>query len=178
VTALPEFRYHPDPIGSRVIEANSAQCACCGQARGHMYTGPIYSESKNLDNAICPWCIANGAAAEKFGATFTDGQGLHESKLPRSVIDEVMQRTPGFTAWQSERWLACCGDACAFLGDAEQDDLEALDEAEREALVADWDFTGDDLDEMIESYEPGGSPAVYKFQCRHCGKKHYYMDVD
>jgi uncharacterized protein CbrC (UPF0167 family) len=178
MTTLPTFRYHPNPINSGVIEASGAKCVCCGQARGHIYTGPVYSEAQGIDDAICPWCIADGAAAKKYNAEFTDGCGLHEAKLPESVINEVKQRTPGFTAWQAERWLACCGDACAFLGDAEQDDLESLDETEREELIEDWDLSGDDLDELIENYEPGGSPAVYKFKCLHCSKNHYFMDMD
>ena len=68
---LPTFRYHPDPIATGSIEASDTECVACKRARGHIYTGPVYSEEE-LDNLICPWCIADGTAHELFDAEFTD----------------------------------------------------------------------------------------------------------
>jgi uncharacterized protein CbrC (UPF0167 family) len=174
---LPTFRYHPDPLATGSIQPSDAECICCGKVRGYIYTGPVYADQE-LDDSLCPWCIADGSAAEKFEATFTDVESLCFAKLPQKVSDEVAKRTPGFTAWQSEQWPCCCNDACAFLGDAQRSDLESMGQTAREVLVAGWNLTEDDFDEIVDSYEPGGSRAVYKFQCLHCHKNHYYADID
>ena len=60
---LPVFLYHPDPIATGSIQPSATPCKVCGQARGYIYTGPVYTEIRNrLDDAICPWCIADGSA--------------------------------------------------------------------------------------------------------------------
>jgi uncharacterized protein CbrC (UPF0167 family) len=80
-----------------------------------IYTGPVYS-TEELDQAICPWCIADGTAAEKFDAEFTDiGWGVPK-EVPKEVLMEVSQRTPGFSGWQQEHWLYHHSNAAAFLG--------------------------------------------------------------
>jgi uncharacterized protein CbrC (UPF0167 family) len=60
---LPIFKYHPDPIKTGAIEVTSATCECCGIAQGFRATSTIYA--KEQVETICPWCIANGSAAEK-----------------------------------------------------------------------------------------------------------------
>src|SRR5215212_4957530 len=90
---LPTFRYHPDPLATGAIQPSEEECICCGEARGFIYTGPIYAE-EDLDDSFCPWCIADGSAAEKFDATFTDLDALCFAKLPREVTEEVANRTP------------------------------------------------------------------------------------
>jgi uncharacterized protein CbrC (UPF0167 family) len=174
---LPTFRYHPDPLGTGAIQLSDAECRCCGRTRGYIYTGPVYAE-KDLDDSLCPWCITDGSAAEKFDATFTDIDALCYAKLPQEVVEEVANRTPGFTAWQSEQWPSCCNDACAFLGDAQRSDLESMGKTAHEVLVAGWNLTEDDFADMVENFQSGSSPAVYKFQCLHCHKNHFYADVD
>jgi uncharacterized protein CbrC (UPF0167 family) len=117
---LPEFRYHPDPRGTGVVVDSDAECLACGQARGVIYTGPVYAEEE-LEQSLCPWCIADGTAAEKFEAEFTDvGFGVPED-VPDSVTAELSERTPGFLGWQQEHWLYHCGDAAAFLGTKEEE---------------------------------------------------------
>jgi uncharacterized protein CbrC (UPF0167 family) len=39
---LPIFCYHPDPVASGSIVAPDAQCACYGERRGFICTGPAY----------------------------------------------------------------------------------------------------------------------------------------
>jgi uncharacterized protein CbrC (UPF0167 family) len=39
-------------------------------------------------------------------------------------------------------------------------------------------MTEDDFAEMVANYKPGSSPAVYKFECLHCHKHHFYADAD
>jgi len=116
---LPSFRYHPDPLATGSVVRSEDACTVCGQARGFGYDGPVFS-AEHDDEPICPWCIADGSAHERFDAEFTDYTELEE--VPREVLDEVTQRTPGFSGWQQEHWLAHCGDACAFVGRDDEGD--------------------------------------------------------
>lgn len=173
---LPTFTYHPDPLSTGAIEPSNAVCECCGKARGYVYTSMIYAE-EDIDY-ICPWCIADGSAHKKFDGEFVDAHPLHQAGLAQSIIDEVSYRTPGYISWQQETWLACCDDACAFLGDAPAQELQALDEQGIQQLSHDSGFSVHDLPDMIAQYSPKGSPAFYKFQCLHCGKVRYAGDCD
>ncbi|MFE9688366.1 CbrC family protein [Micromonospora sp. NPDC005806] len=56
---LPQFPYHPDPVGTGSIVAAEVVCACCGRRRPFTYVGPVYAVEE-LARALCPWCIANG----------------------------------------------------------------------------------------------------------------------
>jgi uncharacterized protein CbrC (UPF0167 family) len=114
---IPAFRYHPDPIGTGSIKASDVVCRCCGQKRGFIYAGSVYARDP-LRDSICPWCIADGAAAAKFDAMFSDDTPLAEANLSGEIIDEVTLRTPGYNSWQQEVWLSCCEDACEYHGDA------------------------------------------------------------
>jgi uncharacterized protein CbrC (UPF0167 family) len=116
--ALPTFRYHPDPVATGAVEASDGTCPCCGAARGYAYVGPVFAEDEV--EGLCPWCIADGSAASRFDAEFTEVDG----DVPDGVLVEVTTRTPGFTGWQQERWLVHCGDAAAYLGATGDDDLE------------------------------------------------------
>ena len=108
---MPTFKYHPDPAGNGLVTASDKTCKCCGKARGFIYRGPVYSVH-DLDEGICPWCIADGAAAAKFNATFTDDVPLLDSGgLNPAIVEEITRRTPGYIGWQQETWLTHCGDA-------------------------------------------------------------------
>ena len=145
---LPEFKYHPSPLTTGSIEKSDGVCRSCEQARGYIYTGPCYAEEE-LDNDLCPWCIADGSAHEKFSVEFVDSAGIggHDGrwdKVPRSVIEEVAFRTPGFSGLQQEQWFTHCGDAAEFIQKVEMD----------------------------------GAGVKYIFRCRHCGKQGGYQDQD
>ena len=114
---LPNFRYHRNPLATGAIEQSDSVCECCEEARGYIYKASIYSE-KAID-VLCPWCIADGSAAEKFTASFVDDYPLIEAGLNQKIIEEVCRRTPGYISWQQEVWLQHCIDACEFCGDAE-----------------------------------------------------------
>ena len=78
----------------------------CGEARGYVYAGPVYSESED-EPAVCPWCIADGSAHAKLGAKFTDYEAFEEG-VPEAAQKEIAERTPGFAAWQDGAvWPAC-----------------------------------------------------------------------
>ena len=46
--------------------------------------------------------------------------------VPRTVLEEVAYRTPGFCGWQQEHWWTHCGDAAQFIGRAGRKELQAL----------------------------------------------------
>ncbi|CAL9491455.1 CbrC family protein [Streptomyces sp. enrichment culture] len=128
---LPFFRYHPDPLASGSIRASAESCACCGRSTGWIYTATFYS-AHEVSGRFCPWCIADGSAADRFVGEFTDSYGLD------GVLHEVARRTPGFHAWQDPHWLVHCHDAGAFVGEVGYTELaeypEALDQLRADML--------------------------------------------
>jgi uncharacterized protein CbrC (UPF0167 family) len=171
---LPQFRYFPDPLGVGAIGPTSASCECCGQARGYTYTRQIYTTDEI--ETICPWCIADGTAAEKFDGVFVDDHPLLQAGLDMSIVDEVSKRTPGYESWQEPTWRACCNDACEFHGDENRDYLLSLDQSELLHLSQQTRFPFDVLVDVIQHYQPRSSPAIYRFRCRHCGAIHHHAD--
>lgn len=115
---------------------------------------------------------------EKFDAEFVDAEPLRSAKLPEQVVAEVTQRTPGYESWQQEEWLVCCEDACEFHGEAPADELRSFAAQGLERLADTTGFTTGDLQEIVPQYAPGGSPAFYKFVCRHCGEVRFGGDCD
>lgn len=172
---LPSFRYHPDPIATGNVEQSDAACDCCGLARGYIYSASVYCESPSPES-LCPWCIADGSAAQKFAASFADDRPLREAGLPAAVVDEVTRRTPGYACWQQEVWLSCCGDACEFHGDASKEELEELKGEALERTLARWELPADDWRHILKRYQPAGDASVYKFKCRHCAQALYWLD--
>ena len=179
---LPTFKYHPDPIKTGSIEPSSAKCVCCGRARGYIYTGPVYAVDE-YDESICPWCIADGSAHERFDASFHDESGVGGygtwDDVPEAVVEEIAFRTPGFSAWQQEQWWTHCGDAAAFLGRAGPAELEA---AGPEVIAAIRESAGpvddESWDAIFAALDEDGSPTAYLFKCRKCGQVGGYWDCD
>lgn len=174
MNTLPQFRYHPDPVRTGMIQMSERQCQVCNQTRGYMYTGNVYSRSE-IEH-VCPWCIASGEAAARLDATFADGHQLAAAGISTSIIDEVTTRTPGYQSWQSEVWLAHCNDACEFHGDAQREDLQRMDPQKRARIQSENLLLASDWEGMVRSYQPGGQPAFYKFLCRHCKAVLYHTD--
>jgi uncharacterized protein CbrC (UPF0167 family) len=167
-SGLPSFRYHPDPLATGVIEASAVRCACCGKQRGFIYVGPVYGEAE-LHESICPWCIADGSAASKRGASFADDHPLRKAKIPERIVEEVNLRTPAFSSWQQEQWLTHCGDACAYLGDASVEDVANATQETKLAWQAEYRLDARAWEQITRNYQPRGAQAFYKFQCLHCG---------
>jgi len=171
---LPKFEYFPDPIGNGCIVERSSTCLCCGIERAFVYVGPIYC--KEDVSEVCPWCIADGSAAEKWSATFNDSYNI-PTGVPKQVIELIDARTPGYSTWQGNRWLYSEHDALVFVGEVTGSTLIRKDEDEkvfacREALI-DWNFPSDfDLSQVVV----GGQPAIYLFQDRET--KHYKAYAD
>jgi uncharacterized protein len=167
-SSLPIFRYHPDPLATGAVEPRRITCACCGQVRDFVYVQPVYGTS-DLDEKLCPWCIADGSAAGQLGAVFVDPQPLQQAGVPHDVVQEVSRRTPGYSCWQQEEWLAHCNDACEFHGDASEDDVEDASEATKADWRERYGKTEKQWAAATRDYEPAGDNAFYKFVCRHCG---------
>jgi uncharacterized protein CbrC (UPF0167 family) len=175
--SLPAFRYHPDPISTGSIKPSDNQCICCGKQRGYIYTCTTYSAEEVVE-ALCPWCIADGSAATRFDAEFSDGHPLAKAGVPSAVIEEVTRRTPGYISWQQDEWLCCCGDACEFHGDASRAHVAAITGPPLDELLKRTRGKREQWERLIQHYQPGGSPAIYHFICRHCGQPKYGLDFD
>jgi uncharacterized protein CbrC (UPF0167 family) len=181
---LPTFKYHPDPLATGSIVESDETCDCCEKATGYLYAGPAFSTADEPPQ-LCPWCIASGAAHEKFDVSFHDDASIPGSdfadapEVDEKVIDEVCHRTPGFNGWQQEQWFTCCDDAGAFLGKAGKKELkkkwpDAI-ELVRESTGIEDD---DEWEEFFDALDSEGSPTVYVFKCLHCGRLGVYQDSD
>ncbi|MFJ8650115.1 CbrC family protein [Streptomyces sp. NPDC093546] len=172
---LPSFRYHPDPVTSGSIRASAQRCVCCERATGWIYTATFYT-AKEVGGRFCPWCIADGSAAERFAGEFTDSYGL--DGVGEDVVHEVTRRTPGFSAWQDPRWLVHCGDAAAFVGEVGYTELaahpEALDQLRADLRMEGWrDETR--RERFLTSL--GGDATAMLFRCTVCGAHLAYIDA-
>ena len=176
---LPAFKYHPDPIATGSVEVSDAKCLSCEQTRGFIYKPLPYGEAE-LEDALCPWCIADGSAHEKFGAIFVDPAGIggygNWDEVDDEVIEEVAYRTPGFIGWQQEMYFTHCGDAAEFLGLAGRKELEAFGEDAIASIKEDIGFDGEEWEEYFSSLDKTDQPTAYVFRCRHCGKYGGYSD--
>ena len=175
---LPDFKYHPDPIATGSIVPSVEVCPVCGERRGFEYDGIPYA--KNELKHICPWCIADGSAHEKFGAEFTDRKGVggygRWEKAPKEVVEEVAFRTPGFAGWQQEQWYTHCGDAAEFLGPMGREELERLGPEAIEVVREESGHKGDNWKYYFSKLDRASTATAYLFRCRHCGQLGGYSD--
>ncbi len=159
---------------------SAAVCRSCGRARGYVYAAVTYA-AEDLENAICPWCIADGTAARRFDAEFTDPAGIGDygrwESVPPEVVEEVSRRTPGFTGWQAERWWTHCGDAAEFLGPAGRAELDTRWPETIEALRAEAGYDAEVWEEYYQALDRDHGPTAYIFRCRHCGRFGGYSDI-
>jgi uncharacterized protein CbrC (UPF0167 family) len=177
---LPAFRYHPDPLSTGSVRVDpDTPCLGCNRIRGYIYTGPVYTEkSFILDEHLCPWCVADGTAAKLFGATFNDT--AETEGISDQVRHEIESRTPGFHAWQQERWMACCGDAAAFQASAGAAELQrnfaAAIPVVKKYLRSEFDLSKEEAEEFFEGLSKEDQPTAYVFRCLHCNKYLAYVD--
>jgi uncharacterized protein CbrC (UPF0167 family) len=173
---LPKFRYHPDPVATGAVEESDETCIRCVEARGYVYAGPVAIDDEEGDEPepLCPWCIADGSAAEEYNCEFTDSAPLAD--LKPSILEEVAKRTPGYVSWQENEWQVCCDDACAYHGDATKAEVEALAGEDLEELLEDLEWEPDEWTAFVAAYEPGGALSVHKFVCLHCKDAQYVYD--
>jgi len=178
---LPSFRYHPDPLKSGSVAASENECVCCGETRGYVYTVAPNGEEDIEEDSICPWCIADGSAHEKLGVEFTDANGIPDG-TPPAAVKEIVERTPGYAAWQSEEWRSCCGDAAAFIAPIGKAELRSPEYAHLKDkvlayLIEDGCSPADAPLVLSRLHRDKGPGTAYVFQCLHCGKYHFHVDV-
>ncbi|MEV7971716.1 CbrC family protein [Cellulomonas sp. NPDC089187] len=162
---LPVFTFHPDPVATGMIRRSPNTCPSCDRARGWEYVKTPYG--RGCLEHLCPWCIADGSAAQ-LGASFVDDLPLVNGGVAPDVVAVVCDRTPGITGWQQEVWQVCCADACVYLGPL--DVAGALDLPE--AVRNQYGLSSDRAELLIES---GG--GVHRFRCRHCGDEQLWIDL-
>jgi len=173
---LPPFTYHPNPVATGAVKESSATCGCCGKPRGYAYVGPSYGTA-NRHATICPWCIADGSAAAKLDVSFAEMDHQLGAGVPPHVVEEIQLRTPGYESWQGEAWLAHCGDACEFHGDASEMDVRNASDETKNQWIAAYDQDDASWSEVTDGYRPRGDLALYKFICRHCGAVLFGWDM-
>lgn len=172
---LPKFKYHPNPIETKVftVSKQPVVCDCCGKSTTIYYDYPFFSEEEV--EYLCPECISTGDAAKKYDGSFQDDCSVDEVSDP-SKLDELIHRTPGYNGWQQEYWRAHCDDYCAFVGyvgSKELDEMGLIDE------VVDDPMWGDDEVDIIKNILVNdGSAQGYLFRCLHCGKHLLWFDFD
>jgi uncharacterized protein CbrC (UPF0167 family) len=178
---FPAFRYHPDPVETGSVIASAKICGCCARARGYIYSGPVHTEGE-LDEVLCPWCIADGSAAEKFDAAFTEPDGVGDygawDVVSPEIVREVARRTPGFFGWQDERWWTHCSDAAEFLGRAGYQELTERWPGVIGALKVEVAMDDDSWSDYFVALDADSSPTAYVFRCRRCGQLGGYTDCD
>ena len=167
-TALPQFKYHPDPIKSKVLAPSTGICTCCNLQREWEYVGPIYGLRR--PKHLCPWCIASGAAASRFDVELGLREALEPGASPESQ-EELICRTPWYFIAQLEPWPVHCGDYCAVVGRPSWEELVQL----RSELEADVEHMGNRLELDAETLElelkkcPSGLLWTQLFCCLQCG---------
>ncbi|MBL0170337.1 MAG: CbrC family protein [Gemmatimonadaceae bacterium] len=181
MTGLPHFRYHPDPLASGSVVISDATCECCGEARGHVYTGPCYAETE-LEDALCPWCIADGSAHERLDVTFVDSEAFDDDAAEAAEAAQscIMERTPGFHAWQPERWPSCCDEPAAFVGPfgiAEiRERFPKIEGSLMTSIVYDLGVSGGAAQRLLDSLKRDEAPTAFVFRCLHCDGMPAYVD--
>ncbi len=170
---LPNFKYHPNPVATGVINAGQTQCPVCNRQRSYVYEGPFYSREEVA--GICPWCIHDGSAARKYHGCFQDGASC-EPVDKAEYLDELVHRTPGYCGFQQEVWLSHCGDFCAYVGYAKRRDIEPLmDELENDVQRTKRDYRLSDED-FLKAVD--GALCAYLFKCIHCDQHRVAFDSD
>jgi uncharacterized protein CbrC (UPF0167 family) len=175
---LPHFRYHPDPIATGTMAAREDfVCPVCRRSRAYAYVGPYSSDNYGFENGeeICPWCIADGSAAQTLNAWFVTVRYLSaqaQAQMAPEACAELERRTPSFLCLQQELWLDHHGEAAAYLGGVGFDRYLQLPRA---AQIAVRDCAGDNpnaalgpADTVQKLRTDGDGPTVYLFQCLHC----------
>ena len=175
----PQFKYHPNAYSLDIFVQEDGVCSICHKQRDLKYDCSFYSVDE--PDYICPWCIVNGAAAEKYKGDFNDYCSIESvspdpndppSSIDEKLLDEICSRTPSYVSWQQQVWLVHCNEPCKFIHYATSELLEPI------------------LPEVLEDIENSGMPlewvqhhltaesdfSGYLFQCVHCGKHRLHLD--
>lgn len=183
MSSFPSFPLFYDPVGEKSFEQRESVCAGCGKSQPWTYVGPQYGEGE-LDEPLCPWCIADGSAAAKLKRSFNDATMYPcTADRPRFTAEDehlVEHCTPGFTTWQGNHWMLCCGRACVYIGEAKAGDLlpGGRWESAVRSVIDDWDEREEEERQSIVRDIGHGSVCAYIFRCRVCGELRGFWDCD
>jgi uncharacterized protein CbrC (UPF0167 family) len=171
--SLPQFKYNPNAVKLGIIKMGKTNCPVCEKERPAFYNGSFYAVAEV--EGICPWCIQDGSAAQKYDGAFLDAAAC-EPVEKKEYLMELITRTPGYTAWQQESWLSHCGDFCAlkdYVGWTEIKELKDELVADLDQIKSDFGLTQDELETHLKN---NGHMQGYLFQCIHCGKHRLAVD--
>lgn len=178
---LPKFKYSPNAYDLDLFETIEGTCSACNEQRQLKYTSSFYSVEE--PDYICPWCIANGKAAEKYDGEFNDYCGIEGVSpdpgngapgIKKELLHEITNKTPSYTSWQQEAWLCHCDEPCAFLGYADTKTIEPI----LAELEDDIENNGYDPEFIRKHLSKDESLVGYLFQCLHCGQHRLHVDCD
>jgi uncharacterized protein CbrC (UPF0167 family) len=176
ILELPKFKYSPNCYVNGVFQnsesGNPVVCQCCGKETDYFYNTMYCRDTVHF---LCPDCIASARAAEKFNGDFIQDAERIDDVTEKT--DELFHRTPGYTSWHGENWLAHCNDYCAFICDVGTKELEEMGIAE-EVFTDYAEMDEFDIDEVRPYLTKAGSMAGYLFQCLHCGKYRLWVDAE
>ena len=175
---LPLFKYSPNAYKLDIFVEEEGTCSICDEKRNLKYNGSFYSIEE--PDYICPWCIANGKAAEKYDGEFNDYCGIEGSSaesastIPKELLLEVSTKTPSYFSWQQEEWMSHCNEPCAFIGYADTKTIEPL----MSELNEDIEKNGYGAEFIKEHLSKDGHLVGYLFQCVNCGQHRLHVDCD
>ncbi len=165
------FKYSPNIQTIGILINKKGVCQSCGKEVSQYY--PTMYCREEVD-CICLDCIKSGQASDKFKGEFI--QDAETDKVDDAMkIDELFKRTPGYSSWQGEHWLACCNDFCAYIGDVGTKELMEMGIADE--VFAEYDTLGE-YENARDHLVKAGSMSGYLFQCLHCGRYHLWVDTD
>ncbi|WP_435263593.1 CbrC family protein [Tenacibaculum sp. nBUS_03] len=146
------------------------------------YIGSFYSVEE--PEYICPWCISNGKASEKYNGEYNDYCGIEgvspDTNEPKSTISkehllEISCKTPSYFSWQQEQWLSHCNEPCAFIGYADTKTIEPILDELKDDIE---NNIGVDPDMIKEHLSKDGYLDGYLFRCVKCNKHRLHADCN
>ncbi|MEI0485427.1 CbrC family protein [Brachyspira intermedia] len=175
---IPKFKYVDDNIVKNFFEKkdNKVLCKCCEKETDLVY----YTIPHCEDNIkpLCPECIANGKAAEKFNCDFIDepfdSDNIIENRDEK--IEELTKRTPEYSAWQQPYYPNHCDDFCKFISYVGYKELKERNLLDK--IIISFDNDEDSVREYIEDLEIEGNFQGYLFECLKCGQLILHTDCD
>jgi uncharacterized protein len=164
------------PVGvTRNVLGGRTCCFGYIDKNGDIYTGSVHADT-DLNDALCPWCIADGSAHRRFGAEFVD---LFDGNVPKAMEEEVRFRTPSYTPWQQICWHVCCGEPAEYWGMADKLSIRPEWAGAIPSIRAQIKPADDrELEAYLGSLSTDRGPSAYVFRCKTCRQLYAHTDFD
>lgn len=108
--------------------------------------------------------------------TLDQGEDWYGARIPSEHLWELL-RTPSFYTWQDDEWLFCCRRPMVYMG-GWRSVKDSVPRKERTAFFKSLFEPGDQAISWGPETFEGGSPFLYAFRCRECGRRRAYYDAD